>query len=224
MPSQQLNQRRPEMRTAFTIVELLAVIGIIALLLGLAFPAISMVREESRSTSCRSSLRQVGLALAAYRTNIGDRVPSCEPIPAVVGEDEVEGGLPEVLDGYVDTDCVCWLCASDDDPESKSTGTSYLYVPGLLRYAPQVQITVGQALVPMITSGEYTPEQLETFRRNFESRELLGLFDHSRGRVLPLLVDSQDRHPNNQSVPRNGLFIDGSVGSLVEELGQLEDG
>jgi len=76
----------------------------------------------------------------------------------------------------------------------------------------------------MITSGEYTPDQLETFRRNFESRELLGLFDHSRGRVLPLLVDSQDRHPNNQSVPRNGLFIDGSVGSLVEELGQLEDG
>lgn len=211
-------------RRAFTIVELVAVIGIIMLLLGIVVPAISMVREEARSTSCRSSLRQIGLALSAYRTNIGDRIPSCEPLPAVVGEDEVEGGLPEVLDGYVDTDCTCWLCSSDLDPESNSTGTSYLYLPGLLRYTPQIQITVGQALVPLIASGEYSPERLETFRRNFESRELLGLFDHSRGRALPLLVDSQDRHPNNSNVPRNGLFIDGSVGSLVEELGDLEDG
>ena len=113
--------------------------------------------------------------------------------------------------------------ASDKDPESNTTGTSYLYVPGLLRYAPQVQITVGRALVPLIMSGEYSQPQLETFRRNYESRELLGLFDHSRGRTLPILVDSQDRHPNNQTVPRNGLFIDGSVGSLVEELGDLED-
>lgn len=214
--------RKPIPR-AFTIVELVAVIGVIMLLLGLAVPAISMVREEARSTSCRSSLRQIGLGLAAYRTNIGDRIPSCEPIPAVIGEDEVEGGLPEVLDGYIDKDCACWLCSSDRDPESNSTGTSYLYVPGLLRYAPQVQITVGQALVPLIMSGEYSLDQLETFRRNFESRELLGLFDHSRGRLLPLLVDSQDRHPNNQNVPRNGLFIDGSVGSLIEELGDLED-
>ena len=89
--------RKPSPR-AFTIVELVAVIGVIMLLLGLAVPAISMVREEARSTSCRSSLRQIGLGLAAYRTNIGDRIPSCEPIPAVIGEDEVEGGHEEGLD------------------------------------------------------------------------------------------------------------------------------
>ena len=108
------------------------------------------------------------------------------------------------------------------DPESLSTGTSYIYVPGLLRYAPQIQISVGQALIPLIQSGEFSAQRIEQFRRNFEANELTAIFDHERGRSLPILTDSQDRHPNNPSVARNGLFMDGSVAALDQELGDID--
>ena len=141
----------------------------------------------------------------------------------LVEEGVTEGGLPEVHDGYIDEDCTCWICSADDDPESLSARTSYIYIPGLLRYAPQIQITVGRTLVPLAASGNFDAEQLEQLRRNLEANELTPIFEHERGRLLPLLTDSQDRHPNNSSVPRNGLFIDGSVAQLREELGDLQD-
>ena len=210
-------------RSGFTIVELMAVIGIIVVLMGIAVPTLKVVRDEAKSTSCRTSMREIGLGISAYRTNMGDRIPSCEPLPAEVAEGVTEGGLPEVLDGYIDPDCTCWFCSADSDPESLSAGTSYIYVPGLLRYAPQIQISVGQALIPLVESGEFSAERLEQFRRNFEANELTALFDHERGRSLPILTDSQDRHPNNSSVARNGLFMDGSVSQLAQQLGDIDD-
>lgn len=209
-------------RPGFTIVELMAVIGIIVVLMGIAVPTLKVVREEARSTACRTSMREIGLGISAYRTNMGDRIPSCEPLPALVSDDMTMGGLPGVLDGYIDPDCTCWFCKADSDPESLSTGTSYIYVPGLLRYAPQIQISVGQALIPLIQSGEFSAQRIEQFRRNFEANELTAIFDHERGRSLPILTDSQDRHPNNPSVARNGLFMDGSVAALDQELGDID--
>jgi prepilin-type processing-associated H-X9-DG protein len=49
---------------AFTLVEILVVIGIVALLLGILVPTVSKARESSRTTACLSNLRQ--LTAAAY--------------------------------------------------------------------------------------------------------------------------------------------------------------
>ena len=159
---------RPEksmLRAAgFTLIETLVVLGIITVLIGISVPTLRGMREEARSTECRTTLREIGLGLSAYRANMNDRIPSCEPLPAVIG-DETEGGLPEVLEGYLDKDCTCWLCGADGDPESTVTGTSYLYVPGLLRYSPQIQIAVAQALIPYLENPDWNPTQLELLRR-----------------------------------------------------------
>ncbi|MEA2734296.1 MAG: hypothetical protein QOE14_747 [Humisphaera sp.] len=60
---------------AFTLVELLVVIGIIAILIGILLPTIARARESARRASCLSNLRQVGMAMRFYAYDNRDQVP-----------------------------------------------------------------------------------------------------------------------------------------------------
>jgi prepilin-type N-terminal cleavage/methylation domain-containing protein/prepilin-type processing-associated H-X9-DG protein len=53
-------------RQGFTLVELLIVVGIIAVLLVLLLPALAAAREVAKTTQCLSNLRQLATAAAAY--------------------------------------------------------------------------------------------------------------------------------------------------------------
>lgn len=51
---------------AFTIIELLVVMGIVALLIGILAPSLKRAREQARDTQCRGQLHAIYLALTTY--------------------------------------------------------------------------------------------------------------------------------------------------------------
>jgi prepilin-type N-terminal cleavage/methylation domain-containing protein/prepilin-type processing-associated H-X9-DG protein len=84
--------RPPRSPRAFTLVELLVVIGIIALLVGILFPVFGRARDQARKTKCLANLRSIGQAVFAYANTNRDRLPN--------------GNGPQVWD---DADAANWV-------------------------------------------------------------------------------------------------------------------
>jgi prepilin-type N-terminal cleavage/methylation domain-containing protein/prepilin-type processing-associated H-X9-DG protein len=82
----------------FTLVELLVVIGIIAVLIALLLPSLSRAREHARRTACLSNLRQLAMAMMMYNNENKGRFPAPGTAQQVddwiYWEDEVTANVP----------------------------------------------------------------------------------------------------------------------------------
>jgi general secretion pathway protein G len=152
------------MRRAFTLVELLVVIGVLALLAALLFPALAQARARGRQAVCASHLKQLGQAIALYADDF-ERFPrGLDPADKytpqiwqffpnglqIMSETPL---LTDVLRPYVKDDRL-WQCASDTGFDISDTtglpldarptcyrkfGMSYFYRTELMLYEKAVE-------------------------------------------------------------------------------------
>src|SRR5438067_834025 len=94
---------------AFTLVELLVVIGIIALLVGILLPALGAARRQAGAVKCAASLREVGNSFLMYAQDNNGFAPAARlfngtgaPVYNLYGFDfDVAGGKPPYWTNYL---------------------------------------------------------------------------------------------------------------------------
>src|SRR5437763_928292 len=75
-PDMITNGAEIDMKRAFTLMELLVVIAVIAILAALLFPAIGGAKAKAQRIACTSNLRQIGLGVRLYSDDSNDASPA----------------------------------------------------------------------------------------------------------------------------------------------------
>ena len=95
---QQRQARMPATTTAFTLLELLVTVAIIAILAALLLPVLARARDKARSTQCLGNLLQWGLAMRLYADDNGDFLPrrgqGVQPLALITRPDDWFNALP----------------------------------------------------------------------------------------------------------------------------------
>ncbi len=106
-------------KQAFTLIEILVVIAIIAILAAILFPAFARARENARRSSCQSNLKQIGLGILQYSQDYDERMISGQ-----------SGGVlwKELLQPYVKSKPI-FACPSNPNRDSLATNYPISYGP-----------------------------------------------------------------------------------------------
>lgn len=97
----------------FTLVELLVVIGIIAVIIGILLPVLSRARTSANRVACRAQLKDLGNAFRMYLNENRDRLPRVNPLPSFSPAINNCVYIMEALDPYTNKSRKVWRCPSD---------------------------------------------------------------------------------------------------------------
>jgi len=122
------SNRLSRRRLGFTLVELLVVIGIIALLISILLPALNKARKAAKTAQCLSQLRQLGTAWTMYTIQFKHSIPYDQQDESIGDAALWMGALRKVYSS-IDASRFCPeatdVLRSIPDPSTENTGDAF---------------------------------------------------------------------------------------------------
>ena len=227
-------------RGGFTLIELLTVIAIIGILAAIIIPTVGRVRQSARDASCKSNLRQIGMAVHIYANETGYYPPSRtlanDPIHpnflwrqmlrSYMGSNgDIAKKNNELLNSQI---VVCpsrTLIPVDEATNIRPTYAAHsLVMPDLQEVSPTARIRFGSLMRPshVILMADSTQQTTGGSHSNIWSVSALRTSGSAAAADTPIPVtNDQDpeaggyiryRHGDNGST--NTVFVDGHVAAF----------
>ena len=121
-----LLSHRSRCTIAFSLIELLVVIGIIGVLASLLMPAFGRAKGKAKDTQCISNLRQIGIGLCIYADENQGKLPFAERRPTTpVNPTNILPRIVDVLSNQVGGAVAVFRCPRDRSGWFEKEGSSY---------------------------------------------------------------------------------------------------
>lgn len=225
-------RRNERTRYAFTLVELLVVIGIIAVLIALLLPALGRAREQANLVACKSNLSQFAAATRMYANDNSDRYPDSYTLggapfrrninelnPADPTSAPEVYGMPALYHqlGYLKNAVNVWLCPAQSQ-EMLSYKNTYIWATTNTGWtSAQRKNTKNQNVFWVYDNFANLPFRTGARRGGSDTLPLLNAslwrFPHRfQGKVI---VGVEQGNSNRRRGAINVLYMDGAVGMAL---------